>query len=77
MAEILEQPIYMTAKELAQRWHVTRQYIYQLKDQGILPYYILGNSLRFKREDIEGYEARARQEVKTRPTWSSQILAAK
>jgi predicted DNA-binding transcriptional regulator AlpA len=53
-------PMFITVRELALRWRLSRQRIYQLKDHGALPYYVLAGSLRFRLDEIEAYELHAR-----------------
>lgn len=57
MAMRRESPVYLTPKELAARWRKSLSSIYWLKDQGQIPFYILGGNIRFALEDIEAYEA--------------------
>ena len=60
-------PIFLRAKDIAARWHVSRQFIYQLKDRGELPCYFFGGSVRFRLEDIEAYEAAAKYQGRAEP----------
>ncbi len=48
--------MYLTAKELAERWKCSVKKIYAMRDKGQLPYTDLGGTIRFLREDIEKYE---------------------
>jgi excisionase family DNA binding protein len=54
---------FVTAKELAMRWRLGLSTIYQMKDSGHLPFYLLGGDVPFRLEDIEAYERQGRSEA--------------
>jgi len=46
----------LTAKEIMQRWKVSRATIYRIIDKGDLKVYKIGSSLRFDPESVRNYE---------------------
>jgi excisionase family DNA binding protein len=44
---------FYTARELAERFAITETTVYRLAARGELPYYSIGRSKRFRRDDIE------------------------
>jgi excisionase family DNA binding protein len=58
-----EEPLFWTAKDVATRWCMSLSAVYELAARGILPHYRFGSAVRFKREDIERFEANGRQDA--------------
>ena len=49
-------PSCLTVAQLADRWQVTDQHIYNLEKGGKLPSFRVGTLIRFRVEDVEAYE---------------------
>lgn len=46
----------LTADDIAQRWQVSRDLVYELTRQGRIPVVKLGRCYRYKLDQIEAYE---------------------
>lgn len=54
-----EQTIYITERELAERWRITLSGVVQMRrypQRQRIPFYKLGNSVRYKLSDVIAYE---------------------
>lgn len=51
---------FYTIKELAALLAVTEQTIYRLMKRGVLPYYKIGRSTRFRRAEVENFLSQCR-----------------
>jgi excisionase family DNA binding protein len=60
-------PIFLTPKEIAARWRLSKSAIYRMKETGHLPYTQLGGAIRFNLADVEAYEAAGYQAAPIRP----------
>jgi excisionase family DNA binding protein len=54
----MDELIYFTAKQLAQRWQVTQRTVINLAVSGQLPGIRIGRLWRFRPQDIEAWEHR-------------------
>ncbi|MEO0061296.1 MAG: Helix-turn-helix domain [Actinomycetota bacterium] len=48
--------VLLTAKQLAQRWQVTPEWIYRNRIELEIPTMTIGGNVRFALDDIEAYE---------------------
>ena len=48
--------VLLTAKQLAQRWQVTPEWIYRNRIEFEIPTMTIGGNVRFALDDIEAYE---------------------
>lgn len=53
---------FYTIKELAALLAVTDQTVFRLMKRGEIPYYKIGRSTRFRRDDVEAFLQRCRVE---------------
>jgi hypothetical protein len=49
-------PALLTAKQLAQRWQVTPEWVYRNRLELEIPTITIGGNVRFALDDIEAYE---------------------
>jgi predicted DNA-binding transcriptional regulator AlpA len=48
--------LLLTAKQLAQRWQVTKEWVYRNRLELDIPTITIGGNVRFALDDIEAYE---------------------
>jgi hypothetical protein len=58
----IEQPIYLTERELADRWRITLSGVQQMRKyphRQRIQFYKLGNSVRYKLSEVIAYEQKS------------------
>lgn len=60
MAEMAQEPIWLSTKEAARRVGITPRTLYRLIDEGQIPAYKFGRVIRLKTDEVDGFIDAAR-----------------